>query len=122
MGARPELSVITKTYDFVLWLIPRIDKFPRSRKFTLGDHLERDALDLLKCLVKAKFLRDPRALLNDANVTLQQVRFLVRLAKDLGCLAIKSYEFASEQIEGIGTEVGAWLKSYRAGDTTRSSK
>lgn len=116
MGSRPELSVITKTYDFLLWLIQKIDKFPRNRKFTLGDHLERGGLDLLKGLVKAKYLRDPRALLNEANVTLQQLRFLVRLAKDLRCISIKSYEFASEQIDGIGTEVGAWLKSYRGQD------
>lgn len=111
MATRPELSVITKAYDFALWLIQRLDKFPRNRKFTLGDHLERGALDLLRLLIKAKYSRAPRAELGEANLLLQQMRFLVRLAKDLRCLAINSYEFAAQQIDGIGAEIGGWLKS-----------
>jgi hypothetical protein len=27
-------------YQFILWLIPAVDKFPRSQKFLLGDHIE----------------------------------------------------------------------------------
>ena len=32
-----ELSAITKCYDLILWLVPKLDKFPRTRKFTLGE-------------------------------------------------------------------------------------
>jgi hypothetical protein len=28
--------VLEKTYQFLLWLIPAIEKFPRSQKFTLA--------------------------------------------------------------------------------------
>ena len=34
-----ELSAITKCYDLILWLVPKLDKFPRTRKFTLGDRM-----------------------------------------------------------------------------------
>ncbi len=34
-----ELIVITKAYDLVRELTARVDKFPRDRKFVLGDRI-----------------------------------------------------------------------------------
>lgn len=34
--ASPEMLVIAKTYDLVLWSSERVAKFPRSHRFTLG--------------------------------------------------------------------------------------
>ncbi|MBI2571767.1 MAG: hypothetical protein HYV63_32555 [Candidatus Schekmanbacteria bacterium] len=42
--------MVVKAYALLLWLIPHIDKMPRSRKFTLGDRLENVALELLLTL------------------------------------------------------------------------
>ncbi len=36
-----EVDAITKLYDFILWMIPKLEKFPRSQKFVLGDRIER---------------------------------------------------------------------------------
>lgn len=43
-----ELSAITKTYDFVLWLLPHITKFPHEHRFTLGNRLEEGVLEILE--------------------------------------------------------------------------
>ena len=32
-----EVDAISRLYDFILWMIPRLEKFPRSRKFVHGD-------------------------------------------------------------------------------------
>jgi len=32
--------------QFLLWLIPTVDKMPRSQKFTLGDRIQNTALDV----------------------------------------------------------------------------
>ena len=29
--------VVTKAYDFVLWLLPKVEKFPCSYRFSVGD-------------------------------------------------------------------------------------
>ncbi len=39
-----EFVVLQKAYDMVADLIPRIHKFPRSFRFTLGDRMENTAL------------------------------------------------------------------------------
>ena len=36
----PELPpIVTKAYDFALWRLPRVQDFPRSSRFVLGDCL-----------------------------------------------------------------------------------
>lgn len=41
-------------------VIPHLDKFPRQRRFTLGDRIETALLDVLKSLVAATYSRDNR--------------------------------------------------------------
>ena len=39
-------------------VIPHLDKFPRQRRFTLGDRIETALLDVLESLVAAAYSRD----------------------------------------------------------------
>jgi hypothetical protein len=42
-----ELTVITKTYDLILWSCHHTGKFPRNHRFVLGERIERTLYDLL---------------------------------------------------------------------------
>jgi hypothetical protein len=44
---------LEKTYQFVLWVVPALDKFPRSQRFLLGDRIETTALAVLEGLIEA---------------------------------------------------------------------
>ncbi len=33
-------QAVQSCHDVLLWLIPQLDKFPRARRFTLGERLE----------------------------------------------------------------------------------
>jgi len=109
-----ELRAVTKAYDFNLWLLPHIAKFSRDHRFTLGNRLEEGALDVLELLVAASYASDKRPLLQQANTRLNRVRYLVRLSKDLRLINVKQYEFAARAIDGIGVEIGGWLKQQSA--------
>lgn len=41
------MQVIPKTYDLILWLVPRLKEFPRDQRFLLGDRIQTVALDVL---------------------------------------------------------------------------
>lgn len=107
---RKEVDAVTKLYDFILWVIPKIDKFPRSQKFVLGDRIENLLLDILELLIDAAYSRKKEPLLRSANLKLEKLRYLMRLSKDLKLLNMKGYEFSARAIEGIGTSIGGWLK------------
>ncbi len=50
-------------HELLAWLIPLLDQFPRSRRFTLGERLESGLLAVLEALVEAAYSRDKRAAL-----------------------------------------------------------
>jgi hypothetical protein len=39
---------LEKAYQFMLWLMPTVEKFPRSQKFLLGDRIQSAALDIIE--------------------------------------------------------------------------
>lgn len=43
-----ELTVITKTYDLILWSCKHTGKFPRNHRFVLGERIERNLYDVLE--------------------------------------------------------------------------
>ena len=82
-GARRVGPALESMYRFVLWLVPTVEKFPRRQKFLLGDRLQATALDLLARLVEATYTR-PAAVPGRGEPGIEKLRFLCRLAKDLG--------------------------------------
>ncbi len=70
-----ELTVITKNYDLILWSCQHTGKFPRNHRFVLGERIERNLYDLLEILIRAKYSRQRRELLEQANLGLEILRF-----------------------------------------------
>ena len=56
-GSTEPAVVVGKAYDFVLWLLPKVENLPRSYRFTVGERLVANGLNLLLALVKAAGLR-----------------------------------------------------------------
>lgn len=108
---------VEATYGFLLWLIPTVEKFPRSQKFLLGDRMQNTALDLLETLVDATYTRQRRDLLNRANLDLERLRFLLRLSNDLRHLDMRRYEHGIRSLEEVGRLIGGWLRADRAAKT-----
>lgn len=108
---KPELAVITRTYDLVLWSCHHIARFPRSYRFTLGERLERRLYDVLENLLEAKYSRERAALLRRVNLDRELLRFQFRLARELKCLALDSYGYAARTVNEVGQMVGGWLKA-----------
>src|SRR5262245_48645053 len=105
-----ESVVLTKTYDLILWSCHHTSRFPRNHRFVLGERIERRLYDLLETLIQARYTRQRQALLEQANLTLEVLRFQMRLAKDLQCLKVTSYAYAAKAVDEIGRLVGGWIK------------
>lgn len=105
-----EVDAITKVYDYILWIIPKLEKFPRSHKFLLADRIENLVLDILESLIDAAYSKSKGDILRAANLKLERLRYLIRLSKDLKFINIKNYEFSSRAIHAIGTSIGGWLR------------
>lgn len=113
---RAELAIILDFYDVMLFLVQRCERFPRHHRHSLGIAIENRIQSILGILIRAKYAgkASKRSVLGVANTELEVLRFQLRLAKDLKVLPLKSYGHASALIEGIGTQLGAWVRSLRA--------
>ncbi len=107
MGDAASLRVVQDTYDFILWTLPHLAKFPREQRFLLGDRIQGTLLDVLECLIEAAYSSRKREPLMRANLLLERLRFLVRLTHDLENLPTRSYAFAARQMDGIGAQSAA---------------
>ena len=112
-NARRTGPAVEAMYRFLLWLVPTVEKFPRSQKFLLGDRIQAAALDVLERLVEATYTRRREPMLAAANLGIEKLRFLFRLASDLKHLDLRRYEHAARSLDEIGRLVGGWSRANR---------
>ena len=65
-------------------------------------------------LLRARYSKDRKAWLFDANIEVDVLRFQIRLAKNLKILPVKSHGFAAKSLDSIGSQMGGWIKSKPA--------
>jgi hypothetical protein len=107
-------KVVQDCHAFLAWVIPHLDKFPRNRRFTLGERLESEMLEVLAACVSAAYARSKQALLERASQRLSVVQHLWRLAFELKTIPAQRYRAGSEQLLGLGAQIGGWLKASAA--------
>ena len=110
---------VSKAYDFVLWLLPKVEKFSRGYRFSVGERLSASGLDVLVLLVESAYATRKEDLLNGASRKINATRYLLRVAKDLGLLSVDSYSFGVERLDEVGrgsrTQHMAVLGSFARG-------
>ena len=105
-----EPRVVVCLYDLSLWLMKATNRYPKNWRITLGDRLDRVALDMLVLGQQATLRHEKRVLLQELSDDLESLRMLVRLSRDLGCLDLRRYEYAAKMMDEIGRQLGGWMK------------
>jgi hypothetical protein len=108
-------QAVQACHELIGWLIPQLDKFPRQRRFTLGERLEQALLDVLEFLLEAAYTRAKQAALQRANLRLELARHLWRLAHELEVVSTRRYAHGAQLMDELGRQVGGWLRSSRKG-------
>src|SRR3989338_11021246 len=111
---RKEINALTKTYELLLWIIPQLEKFPKSQKYLLGDRIETLILDIMDLIIQAVYTKNKTAFLREANLKIEKLRYLIRLVLDLKYLSINRYEYIAKCLNEIGAEIGGGVKNKQA--------
>lgn len=110
-----ELPIIQKTYDLIKWMVPIIDRLPKTHRFTLGNRITEELYNLLDGLITARYARSGKlSALQALNTRLQVLRYQCRLLLDFQLISIKRYEYAHRQMDDIGKDLGGWIKQQAA--------
>lgn len=107
-----DLILFQKIYDFLLWLHPVLVKFPQTQRFVLAQRIENKVLDILNSVIWANAEKDKVAYLKKASVDVDELRILIRLAKDLRFMTLKQYEICAEKINEIGKILSGYAGKF----------
>ena len=107
-----EMPIFTRTFDFLSWLVPATNNFPRSQRFYATKRLLDAAFDLREYLEEANIRRGKQRMerLIRADEALARVRIYLRLAVRWEWLNHGQYEHVSNMIVEIGKLLGGWKK------------
>jgi len=106
-----DLVLSQKIYDFLLYIYPVIERYPKHEKFVLQTQTKNCVLDLSRQVTKAnRSTTAKKSLLYEADAILQQLKTLIRLAADLKYLSLHRYEVISGKLKEIGSLLGGLIK------------
>jgi hypothetical protein len=105
-----ELPIIQKTYDLIKWYVPILNRLPKDHKFMLGDRMIARLSDILETLILARYSAEKLSYLESINSQLDILRYQTRMLLDFQLISLDRYEFAGQQINDIGTDLGGWIK------------
>lgn len=102
------MPIFTRTFDFLTWLLPATNKFPRAQRHTATLRLLNAAFDLRERLEAANVAAGAarQALLRQADLDLGRVRTYLRLAVKWDWLTAGQYLHAAEKVAEIGRLLG----------------
>jgi hypothetical protein len=108
-------QAVLACHELLRWLIPHLDKFPRVRRFTLGERLESVLLEVLEATVESAYTRNKQQSLQRANLRLEVARDLWRLSHESQAISNRSYEHGAKLMDDLGRQLGGWLRSLSGG-------
>lgn len=113
---RQEMPIFTRTFDFLSWLLPVTNNFPRAHRHTFTRRLLDAAFDLRERLEEANMRRGSARLerLDQADEALAKVRVYLRLAARWGWLSGGQYQHVAGMLTEIGRLLGGWQKVTQA--------
>lgn len=111
--AHQEMPIFTRTFDFLTWLLPVTNNFPRAHRHNVTQRLLDAAFDLRERLEEANVRRGTARgeRLERADESLAKIRLYLRLAARWGWLSGGQYRHVSEMVAEIGRLLGGWQKT-----------
>lgn len=114
--AQTEMPIFVRTFDFLTWLLPATNHFPRAHRHTFTQRLLDAAFDLREALEAANMRKGAARLqkLDTADEALNRVRLYLRLAMRWQWWHQGQYEHVAAMTTEIGKLLGGWRKATSA--------
>jgi four helix bundle protein len=107
-----EMVIFARTYDFISWLLPLAEKFPKSQRFVITERLQNSALNFQEIIIEANALRGAGRTekLRFADAELRKTRLYLRLCEKWKWMTPGQYNHASVMVAELGRLLGGLMK------------
>ena len=115
MSQVSEMVIFTRTFDFLSWLLPLTEHFPKPYRHSFTRRLLDAAFDLREHLEEANHRRGPARAesLRRADEALSKTVLYLRLAQKWDWLGTSQHEHAAKMLVEVGKLLGGWQASVK---------
>jgi hypothetical protein len=108
-----DMIILTRTFDLLAWLLPKVERFPRPYRATVTQRMMDAALDFQEALFEAQSQGGStrQKHLRQADAALSKLRLYLRLAHHWHWLNDGQYRHVSTMVAELGRLLGGWLKA-----------
>ncbi len=108
-----ELPVYKVSYELLIDVYHFVKSFHKEYKYTLGEKLKSETLEMLINIYRANNNNDKIVLLQNARENIEVIRLLFRVIKDLHQINIEKFATINLKIENISKQLAGWHKSCK---------
>ncbi|MGM9455289.1 four helix bundle protein, partial [Legionella bozemanae] len=108
MALYTELAVYRDTYQLILKVFEYSKDFPREYRFTSGQDMKRDSLQLVRNLYRANKAQNKQVYLEHFLDDFELLKLEIRIAMEMKLMSIKKQATLSRLMECIGRQVTGW--------------
>ena len=107
------LPVYKELYKFIRLMFFLTTGFPREYKYTIGQDIKRDGMQLMRYIYRANVAQDKAVHLSAFIDEFELLKFEVRICHDLRLINTKRYAEIMELMDSIGRQITGWRNAYR---------
>ena len=101
------------SYDLLLEIFRFTKDFRKEFKYTIGESLKKETVELITLIYRANSRRDKNETLQTAREHIEVIRLFIRLMKDLQQISLKRFVFVNQQVENVSKQLAGWQKSLK---------
>ncbi len=107
------MSVYKASYDLLIQLFVSIKNFEREYKFTVGENIKKEGMEMVKNIYRANSSLVKKQLIQSARENIEMIRLNLRILQDLKQINLKKFVFLNERIEVVSKQLVAWQNSQK---------
>lgn len=110
--AGDNLKLKGKIEEFYLQLIPILQRFPKTQRYTLAETIEKETLMSIKLVLDAEYNKNSRLeSLQRLRTTLHTITILLRVSSRSNLLQEAAYEQLCRTTSELGKITSGWIKN-----------
>jgi esterase/lipase len=105
--------VYKASYDLLIQLIISTRNFNREYKFTLGEDIKKEGMEMMKNIYRANSSISKKQIIQSARENIEMIRLSLRILQDLKQINLRKFVYLNERIETVSKQLAAWQSSQK---------
>ncbi len=103
-----DLPVFKDVYKLIIKLFEYTKDFPREYKYTLGQDIKRDGIQLVRSIYRANKEKDKRKYLESFLDDFEILKLEIRICADMKILSVSKQAELNLLMDSIGKQITGW--------------